>query len=69
MAKRYGNVGDVKELLKHSEDEEPLTCYLEDESGNKIEILVDGASSTAGGRATILWFKKRDVSKASSYQI
>ena len=69
MAKRYGNVGDVKELLKHSEDEEPLTCYLEDESGNKIEIVCDGASSTAGGRATILWFKKRHPKPTSTYQI
>jgi hypothetical protein len=67
MASR--SIKELRDLISSCEDEEPITCYLEDESGNKTEILVDGASSTAGGRATILWFKKRDVSKASSYQI
>lgn len=69
MAKNCGNVGDLKECLQYSEDEEPLTCYLEDENGNKTEIVCDGASSTAGGRATILWFKKRHPKPTSLYQI
>lgn len=54
-------VGDMKELLKHSEDDEPLTLKLVTNTwlfGEYSENLkCTGASSSAGGRVTLLWFE------------
>jgi len=57
-------MGEMRKKLDCVEDEEPLTFYLERtrrdwlgrEKKERIEMKFDGASSTAGGRAAILWF-------------
>ena len=66
--KAVRTVGDLKELLKYSEDEEPLTLILESGS-RKFYIECNGASSTAGGRATILWFDYKDKAAQATYSI
>jgi hypothetical protein len=54
-------VGDLKEMLKHSEDDEPLILKLVTHTtlfGEHNENLkCTGASSSAGGRVTLLWFE------------
>lgn len=54
-------VGDMKALLKHSEDDEPLILKLASKTplfGELTENLkCTGASSSAGGRVTLLWFE------------
>lgn len=54
--KEVRTVGDLRELLRYSEDEEPLTLKM----ANEKYLICDGASSSAGGRATILWFKYQE---------
>ncbi len=54
-------VGDLRELIRCCEDEEPITFKIDDPLTPSLAYLkcVD-ASSTAGGRATILWFKHKE---------
>lgn len=51
-------VGELRQLLKYSDDEEPLTCKLNDKTINCV-----GASSAAGGRTTLLWFESTTPSQ------
>ena len=57
-------VGELKELLKHSEDEDPLILKLASKTplfGEHTDNLkCTGTSSSAGGRITLLWFKIED---------
>jgi len=57
--KSVKTVGDLRRMLRYSEDEEPLVCYVV-EGDNDIDLDCSCATSTAGGRATILWFKYKD---------
>ena len=57
MKKEIRTIGELKELISICEDEEPISYILED-GNNKTYIILDGASSTAGGRAVNLWFSK-----------
>ena len=50
-------VGELRELLRLCEDDESLTICLEGRF-RKQTLRIDGAGSTAGGRATILWLRK-----------
>ena len=54
-------VGELRELLKYSEDEEPLILKLTSKTplfGEHADNLkCTGASSSAGGRVTLLWFE------------
>lgn len=54
-------VGEFKKMFKYCEDDEPLSMYLYSKTplfGELQEPLkCTGAQSTAGGRATILWFE------------
>jgi len=55
------HVEDFRELIKSYKDDEPLTLILTSNTplfGTLTECLkCVGASSTAGGRVTILWFE------------
>lgn len=55
MEKRILTVGDLKELLKYSDDGETLVLKLDDEY-----LECTGASSSGGGTVTILWFEEKD---------
>lgn len=56
-------IGDLRKALKSCEDEEPVTFYLwgktffGKEKKNNLELTNVG--STAGGRATTIWLKKK----------
>jgi len=52
-------VGDLKELLKDSEDDEPVVLKMDDMPEGAGYLKCTGVSSTAGGRITILWFGKK----------
>lgn len=51
-------VQDLRQMLRTSEDEEPLSIILERPSGERLNLALDGVSSAAGGRASILWLKE-----------
>jgi len=63
MKKEIRTIGELKELIKICDDEEPITYILE-EGAMKTYIVLDGASSTAGGRAVNLWFSKKEYGKS-----
>ena len=61
MKKEIKTIGELRELIRLCEDDEPISYILEeDEEGSrKSYIVLDGASSTAGGRAVNLWFSRK----------
>ncbi len=63
MKKEITTIGELRELIKCCDEEEPITYILEEEAilapNKKTYIVLDGASSTAGGRAVNLWFSKK----------
>lgn len=57
-------VGELREALKHSEDEEPLIFDLEESSmfgKRKCSLKCVGVGSSAGGRITVLWLNKPEA--------
>ena len=55
-------VGELREALKHSEDDEPLIFDLEEDTimGRQKHMLkCVGVGSSGGGRITVLWLDKR----------
>jgi hypothetical protein len=61
MKKEIRTIGELKELIKCCDDEEPITYILEEGHGSlRSYIVLDGASSTAGGRAVNLWFSRKE---------
>jgi hypothetical protein len=65
-------VGDLREALKHSEDDEPLIFDFEDETmdGKKLKcsLRCTGVGSSGGGRITVLWLN-RPATNRSEYVI
>ncbi len=62
MNKEVRTIGELRELIKVCEDEEPISYILEEGHGSekvKRYIVLDGISSTAGGRAVNLWFTRK----------
>ncbi len=53
-------VGQLREALKHSDDDEPLDILLT-QDGQQVRCLAAGVGSTAGGRATLLFLDKEAV--------
>lgn len=61
--KKITNVGELRELLKYSEDCDSVYFKLDE-----VEYIeCTGATSSAGGRITILWFDRKNVD--ANYQI
>jgi len=48
---------NLKDDLEYCDDKEPITFYLVNDDGSKIELDFEKTTSTAGGRAAIMWFK------------
>lgn len=57
MNKEIRTIGELRDLIRLCEDEEPITYILEDHN-MKTYIVLNGAGSTAGGRAVNLWFSR-----------
>jgi len=68
MKKEIRTIGELKELINCCDDEEPITYILEDDD-KKTYIVLDGASSTAGGRAVNLWFSRLSPAKWTNWSI
>lgn len=62
MKKEITTIGELRELIRICDDEEPIS-YIFEEGLTKTYIVLDGASSTAGGRAVNLWFSKKEYPK------
>ncbi len=61
LKKEIRTVGDLREALKHSEDEEPLVFDLEENSmfgKRKFQLKCVGVGSSGGGRITVIWLDK-----------
>lgn len=57
--KEVKTVGELRELLKWSEDDEPLYFDLQDpETKEKELVKCVGAGCSGGGRITVLWLDK-----------
>lgn len=65
-------VGDLRQKLRFSEDDEPLLFDLEEDSpfGKKKFLLkCVGVGSSGGGRITVLWLNKEENKKVDNYSI
>jgi len=62
------SVGDLREAIKHADDEEALVFDYEDE-GQKYELECVGVGSSGGGRITVLWMDRKHKKPGLSYQI
>ena len=59
--KQITTVGELREALKHSEDEEPLIFDLEEDTimgRKKSQLKCVGVGSSGGGRITVIWLDK-----------
>lgn len=66
--KEITTVGQLREALKHSEDEEPLVFDLEEKSmfgKRKYSLKCVGVGSSAGGRITVIWLDKPEAPSGS----
>jgi len=63
MPKKVQTVHDMKLMLQYSDDEEPLILRLANSYGSTDAIEIDcvQATSSAGGRATVLWFERKKL--------
>lgn len=52
-------VADMRELLRDSEDDEPLILKYDDAPEGAGYLACTGASSSGGGTITILWFRPK----------
>lgn len=63
--KKIFTVGDLREALKHYEDEESLEFVLDQPQimapNKRIYMECGGVQSSAGGRAGIMWFDPRPI--------
>jgi len=55
-------VGELRKLLRCCEDEEPILYQLKTCCGDRY-LECSGASSTAGGRAVVLWLDPQGTQK------
>lgn len=63
--RRITTVGQLRESLKYSEDEEPLVFDLEEPSMfgmKKCQLSCIGVGSSGGGRITVICLDKPEVS-------
>jgi len=54
-------VGDLKKELEYSDDKEPLSLFLIERTifgEREIPLKLYGTTTSAGGRATDMWFVK-----------
>lgn len=61
MKNEIRTVGQLREAMKHSEDEEPLVFDLEEHSmfgTKKSQLKCVGVGSSGGGRITVIWLDK-----------
>lgn len=56
--KKIRTVGDLREELKYSEDDEPLVFDFEDDD-KKFELECVGVGSSGGGRITVIWLDRK----------
>lgn len=61
MKKQISTIGELRELLKDRENEEPFSCIIDSDAIHKEYIVMDGIGSTAGGRATNLFFSRKST--------
>jgi hypothetical protein len=61
-------VGDLKEALRHSEDEEPLIFDLK-EGEKTVQLECVGVGSSGGGRITVLWLDRKYKPEGLVYNI
>ena len=57
MPREVHTVGDLRELLKDSDDSDSLAIFFDEGGKMGAEVVCDGSQSAAGGRATILWIR------------
>jgi hypothetical protein len=57
------NVGQLREKLRHSDDDEPLIFDLEEEVDGmpkKTRLKCVGIGTSGGGRITVIWLDRKE---------
>jgi len=71
MKKVIRTVGQLREAMKHSEDEEPIYFDLEEHSPDgimkKSMLKCVGIGSSGGGRITVVWLDREENRNGQDY--